>query len=578
MSWVGALLIVLAVGGGILVAVGNLLRRVYRIFVPDPELVPTFLKYDKNFLNLAPIQRYKIFYKPGIAQINEGYSPVWRSNFGVSDSRDHEASSRIDIADLEFFRANPANLRSAALQRLANIEELSNYPGRPPTIETAPTPPRKPKFIDIDEVFALEATKQFTVKQRDLVKSHIIDLNAVLQDEYDVSLEQYLSAVSDADAKLKSLRATWERNQTAWIKERSAEVAQIQALIKKLDSLDIEKIASEVIKHLSLPFWVPNNFELKFDVSNRILILEHEYPNIEALEWVKSAQLKRSVSTRSVNKSEAKQAASILYPALTLTLAVALATQIPVAKVDAVVVNGWANHRSKATGELQRAYCAALVANIDRLKAIDLRFVDPVTAFAALKGKASRSLDLTPVAPTLRMDVSDRRFVDPQAVLSNLTDGENLASMDWGDFEHLCRELFERVFASAGATVSVTQASRDQGVDAIIHDPDPIRGGKMVIQAKRYVNTVDVSAVRDLWGTVSHEGAMKGLLVTTSQFGPDAYAFAQDKPITLINGSELLYLLEQNGYSFRIDLEEARKLQRETGAPSFQRRGRSEMG
>ena len=84
------------------------------------------------------------------------------------------------------------------------------------------------------------------------------------------------------------------------------------------------------------------------------------------------------------------------------------------------------------------------------------------------------------------------------------------------------------------------------------------------------------SAVRDLWGTVSHEGAMKGLLVTTSQFGPDAYAFAQDKPITLINGSELLFLLEQNGYTFRIDLEEARKLRRETGAPSFQRRGRPE--
>lgn len=131
--------------------------------------------------------------------------------------------------------------------------------------------------------------------------------------------------------------------------------------------------------------------------------------------------------------------------------------------------------------------------------------------------------------------------------------------------------LFERVFASNGATVSVTQASRDQGVDAIINDPDPIKGGKIVIQAKRYVNTVDVSAVRDLWGTVSHEGAMKGLLVTTSQFGPDSYAFSKDKPLTLINGSELLYLLEQNGYKFRIDLEEARKLLKENGIQSFRR-------
>jgi len=34
--------------------------------------------------------------------------------------------------------------------------------------------------------------------------------------------------------------------------------------------------------------------------------------------------------------------------------------------------------------------------------------------------------------------------------------------------------------------VKVTQASRDRGVDAIAFDPDPIRGGKFVIQAKRY--------------------------------------------------------------------------------------------
>ena len=66
---------------------------------------------------------------------------------------------------------------------------------------------------------------------------------------------------------------------------------------------------------------------------------------------------------------------------------------------------------------------------------------------------------------------------------------------------------------------------------------------------------------------------MKGLLVTTSQFGPDSYAFAQGKPLTLINGSELLHLLEKNGYAFRINLEEARQIQRESGMPPFRKRG-----
>ena len=92
--------------------------------------------------------------------------------------------------------------------------------------------------------------------------------------------------------------------------------------------------------------------------------------------------------------------------------------------------------------------------------------------------------------------------------------------MDWLDFENLVRELFEAEFAVSGGEVKVTQASADKGVDAVAFDPDPIRGGKIVIQAKRYTNTVGVSAVRDLYGTLMNEGANKGILVTTSDYGP----------------------------------------------------------
>jgi restriction system protein len=156
----------------------------------------------------------------------------------------------------------------------------------------------------------------------------------------------------------------------------------------------------------------------------------------------------------------------------------------------------------------------------------------------------------------LRRD--DPRFVTAVGVAHTLNEGVNLAAMDWEDFEHLIRELFEEEFATSGGEVKVTQASRDRGVDAIAFDPDPIRGGKVVIQAKRYTNTVDVAAVRDLYGTVLNEGANKGILVTTSDYGPDAYAFAKDKPLTLLNGANLLHLLQKHGHKARVDLREAR--------------------
>lgn len=59
------------------------------------------------------------------------------------------------------------------------------------------------------------------------------------------------------------------------------------------------------------------------------------------------------------------------------------------------------------------------------------------------------------------------------------------------------------------------------------------------------------------------EGASRGILVTTSGYGADAYAFAQNEPITLLNGAELLGLLEKHGYKFRVNIVEARRLMKE---------------
>ncbi|MEK9281158.1 restriction endonuclease [Bradyrhizobium sp. ISRA442] len=71
--------------------------------------------------------------------------------------------------------------------------------------------------------------------------------------------------------------------------------------------------------------------------------------------------------------------------------------------------------------------------------------------------------------------------------------------------------------------------------------------------AQRYSNTVDVAAVRELYGTVLNEGANRGILVTTSHFGRDAHEWAAKKPLTLIDGPNLLALLTKHGYNFKIE-------------------------
>lgn len=227
--------------------------------------------------------------------------------------------------------------------------------------------------------------------------------------------------------------------------------------------------------------------------------------------------------------------------------------------LDSISFNGRVSAVNRATGILEEKCILSVMTTKAVFTKVNLAAVEPKACFKSLKGvSASKLSSLSPIAPLMQIDRNDRRIVEGYAVAAELDHSTNLAMMDWEDFEHLIREIFEKEFASTGAEVKVTQASRDGGVDAIVFDPDPIRGGKIVIQAKRWANTVTVSAVRDLYGTMMNEGALKGILVTTSDYGPDAYEFAKGKPISLVNGSNLLFLLEKHGHRARIDLREAK--------------------
>jgi restriction system protein len=148
--------------------------------------------------------------------------------------------------------------------------------------------------------------------------------------------------------------------------------------------------------------------------------------------------------------------------------------------------------------------------------------------------------------------MTDKRFVEYGDVLAGLETRPNLMELNPWEFENLVSNLFTKW----GLDTKLTRSTKDGGVDAIAFDTRAFLGGKFIIQAKRYKNTVGVSAVRDLYGTMLNEGANKGILVTTSGYGPDAFNFAKDKPIELIDGGQLLYMLDQVGIQAKIIMPE----------------------
>ena len=319
-----------------------------------------------------------------------------------------------------------------------------------------------------------------------------------------------------------------------------------------------------VLNRSKYPQEFPKKHNLEYHVDTKLLVVDyymppkHQLPVKKAVRYIASQDefKEANISESSLNKMYD----SLLHQ-ITIRTIYELFDSDVAAAIDSIVLNGWVEFRDNATGKEIIACILSIQTSKDEFRQLDLAYIDPRACFRQLKGVGSSRLSgLSPIAPILRIDKKDERFVSHYDVAESLDDSVNIAAMDWQDFENLIREIFEKEFSHGGGEVRVTRASRDGGVDAIAFDPDPIRGGKIVIQAKRYTNTVGLSAIRDLYGTVVNEGATKGILVTTSVYGPDAYEFAKDKPLSLLNGSNLLHLLEKHGQRARIDIVEAKTL------------------
>ncbi|MCK4609311.1 MAG: restriction endonuclease [Gammaproteobacteria bacterium] len=325
---------------------------------------------------------------------------------------------------------------------------------------------------------------------------------------------------------------------------------------------DICSYANLMLSCLALPAAFPHEYKTVYIPETKILAIDYWLPSQENIPGLKEEKkLKTTHEIKPIRLS--KTAYDTLYDSVIYQLIFIIFSTLYTSDkklyYNAINFNGWVNNINLATGREKNTCIVSINISREKFNELNLRHIAPKETFRYLKGVGSPKLhNVVAVKPIMMLNKNDPRFIGSYDVAYTLNEGLNLAAMDWEDFEHLVREVFEKKLGKSGIEIKVTQSSRDKGVDAVAFDPDPITGGKIIIQAKRYTNVVGVSAVRDLYGTIMNEGANKGILVTTSNYGKDSYEFAQDKPITLIRGAELLALLEEFGYKSHIDLVDAK--------------------
>jgi HJR/Mrr/RecB family endonuclease len=456
------------------------------------------------------------------------------------------------------------------------LSEARHFPAKEPTVSfDLPPAPQRPRVelspwsiqvvlqedgTDIEngsdvlaKAYAAEITQANALRQNAKAWGKEIEIKIEAANE-----AQDLMEICIANENLKfreaqqSISAEFKSCKNQFEQRAAEELKTLEDIFKKYmsgSSEGVEQHFSLSLHTIALPLAPSFPWRVFYDHSERLIQVNQRVP------FLSDIVVKRPDSNRAPAKRDVDNFLRQYVPAISLHIAATIAMNDWKNQIDTISVNCWSRYFEKKSGKLKDAFISSLAVDKKTILDMNVAKAEPLEAFRALRGTFVYSTEeVVPIEPQIRLDKTDDRFVQGKEILDGMAQGQNLATMDWQDFEHLIRELLAKEYGKDGSEVRITRASRDRGVDAVIFDPDPLRGGKYVVQAKRYNNLVDVSAVRDLYGTMHNEGAARGILVTTSKYGRDAHEFASNKPITLIDGQNLLSLLSKHGYQFKIDL------------------------
>ncbi|MFB6840580.1 restriction endonuclease [Streptomyces sp. NPDC056361] len=368
--------------------------------------------------------------------------------------------------------------------------------------------------------------------------------------------EQDWYAAQAAEARRVEQLAAYRSAYDDWAAARRAEIrahnggvdGTVAALRGGEADTVVEYFTAVLFASTAWPEGFPREVSAAYDRSGRGLVLDWDLPGYDVVPEAKGVKYLPSTDQEKEVPRPVTQRRALYRDVLAQSVLLAvweLFASDRFGALDQVALNGYVGGVDPATGLASRVCVASVAVERSVFDRLNLELVGAVECLTgALAGRLSaKPEERVPVEPLLAPDQ-----VGSDVVVQGDGEEPDLLAMDPIAFEGLVAELFR----ARGLQAVTTQRSGDGGVDVRALDPDPISGGSIVVQVKRYRNTVPPSAVRDLFGTVQDAGANKGVLVTTSKFGPGSYTFANGKPLTLISGTELVDLLHQHGLRGRL--------------------------
>lgn len=198
------------------------------------------------------------------------------------------------------------------------------------------------------------------------------------------------------------------------------------------------------------------------------------------------------------------------------------------------------------------------------LTRIDMKTLEQFPAYVAWREKEQSAAPLTqPTGLGIPADQvaesPEERLARDYSLIESTLSEELLAAvqqMTPNQFEHLIVDLLLAMGYGGGETTKGKSVGRsgDGGIDGIINE-DALGLDAVYIQAKRYApdSKVGRPALQAFVGSLTGEGATKGVFVTTSDFSKEAkdYLNKVQHRIVLINGEHLARLMIQHEVGVR---------------------------
>jgi restriction system protein len=301
----------------------------------------------------------------------------------------------------------------------------------------------------------------------------------------------------------------------------------------------------EVLAAVPLPDGYPSQAEVTFGTSDEHAFVQYELPPMTVVPLVKSVVY---VKTRDelVPKRFTVRELTSLYRSVVSQVSLLVVRDLfdADAQLRQVSFNGMVHRTNPATGRPEYPCLISLMVERNEFEGINLEQVTPEKCLQYLKAQVFNHPDEVEGVPAFfDFDKTRYAFVEGVDVVADLDHRPDLMAMSPSEFEHLVRQVFE---AAPDMTGWTTRASKDDGVDAVIRNSNPVTGGLTVVQAKQYSHAIGVSHVRELYGTMEDTRAGHGILVTTSTFTKDSKLLARRLVrIQLIDGAGLVDLIKK---------------------------------